>query len=262
MKSKTAARAFSVVMTTAVSVLALNPGAYALDNPKSSRDAVRDRRVMNQPVAAPAAEESTIQSQIRSIYQNFSNSYRLGTGDVIAIHVDKHPDDSVERIAVSPAGQVYYPLLGNINAGGKTISELQDFFTTSISQYIKDPKVTLSLLEANSAKIGVLGDVRVPGVLIMSHPMRVLDAITAVGGITDLGNSTDVTILRQYLDGRVQTINVNVKRILKGQANAEENVSLTAGDTIIVHGNKLKTLGTVSSLMGITSFLTLLGRRP
>ena len=208
--------------------------------------------------AATGADEAAIQSQINSIYRGFYNSYRLGAGDVIAIHVDKHPDDSVERVVVSPVGQVYFPLLGNVSVAGKTMEELQDFFIPAVSEYIKEPRVTLSLIEANSAKIGVLGDVRNPGVVIMSRPMRVLEALTAVGGITDLGSSTNVAVLRHYDDGRVQIVNVNVKRVLQGKAGSEENLYLASGDTIIVHGNKLKALGKISSVVGLTSFFNFL----
>jgi len=209
------------------------------------------------------AGEVAIENQIASVYRDFYGSYRPGPGDVIAIHVDKHPDDSVERAVVSSAGQIYYALVGNVMVGGKTVPDLQEYFSTTISEYIKAPRVTLTLLEANSAKIGVLGDVRSPGIVIMSRPMRVLDAVSAVGGITDLGSSSEVSVLRQYGDGRVKTFNVNVKNIMKGKATAEENIYLSAGDTVIVHGNWLKKMGTISSMVGIANFFTFLssGRR-
>jgi protein involved in polysaccharide export with SLBB domain len=169
--------------------------------------------------ADTTAEETAIQAQINSVYQQFYNSYRLGAGDVVAIHVDKHPEDSVEKTTVSPVGQVYYPLLGNVKVAGKTLAQLQEYFTTSISEYIREPRVTLSLLESNSSKYGILGDVREPGVKIMTRPMRVFDAITAAGGITDTGSSSNVTVLRQDPFGNVQNVKVNVKKMLQGKAN-------------------------------------------
>jgi polysaccharide export outer membrane protein len=138
------------------------------------------------------------------------------------------------------------------------MSQLQDFFTASVSEFIRDPRVTVALVEANSAKVGVLGDVHTPGVLVMSRPMRVLDAITAAGGILDTGSASKVSLLRQYEDGRVQMATVNVKKILQGKANPEENMYLRAGDTVIVHGNLFKTLTRISALVGVTSFITFL----
>jgi polysaccharide export outer membrane protein len=221
---------------------------------------VDTRKIQNSSAQAQSAEEAAIQSQISSVYQNFLSSYRLGAGDVVAIYVDKHPDDSLQRAVVSPVGQVYYPLMGNVTVAGKTITQLQDFFTTSISEFIKDPKVTLSLLEANSAKVGVLGDVRSPGVILLARPMRILDVITAAGGITDLGSSSNVSVLRQFEDGRTQTFTVNVKKILQGKAGPEENAFVRTGDTIIVHGNTFKAISKISSMVGITGLITFITR--
>ena len=253
--------------TTALSIAALAavtalPAGAASQKQSSARTpgASTETNTLNAADTTSPSEEAAIQQQIQSVYRGFHESYRLGPGDVIAIHVEKHPDDSVERAVVSPVGQIYYPLMGNVTVVGKTVVQLREHFTNSISEFIKEPKVTLSLLEANSAKIGVLGDVRAPGVLVMTRPLRVLDAITLAGGITDTGSKSNVSILRQYEDGRTQILTVNVKRILEGKAGAEDNGYLRAGDTIIVHGNLVKKLGTISSMVGIASFATFLAR--
>src|SRR5262249_31460617 len=195
------------------------PAAAVAQNNKDAHPIPTPTSPIKQPDGTGGpADEAAIQNQINSVYDNFYHSYRLGPGDVIAIHVDKHPEDSAERIVVSPVGQGYYSLLGNVTGVGETMPQLQEYFTASISGFIRDPRVTVSMLEANSSKIGILGDVRVPGVILMTRPMKVLDAITAAGGITDLGSASDVSILRQYEDGRVQVVSVNVKNILKGKA--------------------------------------------
>jgi polysaccharide export outer membrane protein len=215
---------------------------------------------LNSPEQADPSEEAAIQAQINSVYQSFYNSYRLGPGDVLGIYVDKHPEDSVPSVAVSPVGQVYYPLMGNVAVAGKTVPQLQTLFTTTISEYIKDPRVTVALLEAHSAKIGILGDVREPGVKIMARPMRVLDAITLAGGITETGSGSNVSILRQHDDGRVQMLTVDVKKILKGKASPEENAYLRAGDTIVVHGNMFKKIGKITSVLGVANFISFVTR--
>lgn len=222
-------------------------------------DAIVDTRGLNPGEATTPAEEAAIQSQIDAIYRGFYASYRLGPGDVIGIYIDKHREDSVEKVAVSPVGRVYFPLLGDIPVAGKTLPQLQGYFTNAAAEFIREPRVTLALLEAQSAKIGVLGDVKTPGVMVMTRPLRVLDAITQAGGILDTGSST-VSILRQYEDGRVQVLKADVKKILKGKASPEENAYLRAGDTLIVHGNLIKTLMKVSNMVGIASFATFIAR--
>ncbi len=259
---KTVSFAFSLL-------LGLLAGSALIAHPAAAQSAAlhddKERpRVVNaeghKEAATFSADDATIQNHIQSVYQNFLNTYRLGAGDVLGIFVDKHPDDSVPRAVISPVGQIYYPLMGNITVVGKTLPQLQEFFTTSISEFIKEPRVTVSLLEANSAKIGVLGDVKNPGVVVLSKPMRVLDALAAVGGITDTGNSSKVSVLRQFEDGRTQVVTVNVKKILQGRAGPEENLAIRAGDMVVVPGNTFKTLSKIASIVGLTSFVTLISR--
>jgi protein involved in polysaccharide export with SLBB domain len=88
--------------------------------------------------------------------------------------------------------------------------------------------------------------------------MRLLDLISAAGGITETGNSTRVSLLRQHEGGGTQVLTVNVKRILQGKAGPEDNPYLQKGDTVIVHGNLFKKVSKISSLMGIGSFVAFL----
>lgn len=261
-----------ILMMAALIGLCANAAAQDLtrlvspNSGSSKSDGTRPRTVKKNDVTAgqlnpsepiSTTEEAAIQAQINSVYQGFYNSYRLGPGDIIGIYIDKHPEDSVERVTVSPVGRVYFPLLGNVTVVGKTMPQIQEYFSIAVAEYIREPRVTLSLLEAQSAKIGVLGDVKTPGVQVMTRPLRVLDAITMAGGILETG-SQNISILRQYEDGRVQMLTVDMKKILKGKANPEENAFLRAGDTVIVHGNLFKKMGKVTSVVGLTTLFTFL----
>jgi polysaccharide export outer membrane protein len=229
--------------------------------PKDSQGAITDTRTLGPGEMVTPTEEAAIQTQINAVYSSFYNSYRLGPGDVVAIYIDKHPEDSVQRVTVSPVGRIYFPLMGDVSVVGKTLPQLQEYFTNAVAEFIKDPRLTLALLEAQSAKVGVLGDVKTPGVMVMTRPLRVLDAITLAGGILDTGSS-NVSILRQYEDGRVQVLNADMKKILKGTANPEENAFLRPGDTVIVHGNLFKTITKISSMVGVTTLVTFMTRGP
>ncbi len=210
--------------------------------------------------AKVVADEST-DPYFRRVYREFYDTYKLGPDDELAIRILNQPDYTLEKVKISPVGRIYHPLLGDVEVAGLTVDKLTEKLTADFSQYIINPKLSVSLLEANSAKVGVLGDVTHPGIVVMTRPMTVLDALSASGGISDLGSKSSVTILRQGGYDRPQTVNVNVKRILEGKANAEENLRLQAGDTIIVHGNKRKKISQVTSLLGFGNFLSfLLGR--
>src|SRR5258706_5460450 len=190
-----------------------------------------------------------------AIYRDFYNSYKLGPEDQLALRVQGQPDYSIELVTISPVGRIYHPLLGDLDVAGMTIPKLTERLTIELSQYVIDPKVSLSLIAANSAKIGVLGDVTHPGVIVMARPMTVLDAIAASGGVSDTGSKSDVTVLRQIGGGRSLIRKVNLKRILEGKGEPEENLAIQAGDTIIVHGNTRKKIANVTSLLGFGSFL-------
>jgi polysaccharide export outer membrane protein len=229
--------------------------------PRSVRNPEKKEPVPDTPLnaAATADEDAAIQSQINAVYQNFYNSYRLGPGDIIAVYIDKHTEDSAEKLTVSPVGKIYFPLLGTVTVVGRTVPQLQEFLTNSVAEFIREPRLTVVLIEAQSAKFGVIGDVKSPGLMVLTRPLRVLDAVTMAGGILDTG-SQQVSVLRQYDDGRVKVLSADIKKILKGKASAEENLYLRAGDTVIVHGNLFKTITKASSLVGVTTLVTFLSR--
>src|SRR5207249_3364284 len=105
-----------------------------------------------------------------------------------------------------------------------------------LSEYIINPRVSVELLETKSAKIGVLGEVLRPGIVVMSGPMTVLDAIKSAGGVADTGRKSNISLLRQTGHGW-QQMTIDVGRILKGKAGAEDDLQLRPGDTLVVHGN-------------------------
>jgi polysaccharide biosynthesis/export protein len=218
--------------------------------------AIQRQQVVAQTPASSAGQTSEDDQLFRGLYREFYDTYRLGPADEIAIRVTGHPDYTIERVKVSPTGSVYHPLLGDMEVAGMTVPRLTRRLTEELGEYLVGPKVSVSLLEANSAKIGVLGDVLHPGILIMNKPMNVMEAITASGGVADTGDKSGVIVLRQTRDGRAQTFKVNVKRILEGKAGVEENVSLQAGDTVIVNGNTKKKMTYILSLAGFGSFLS------
>jgi protein involved in polysaccharide export with SLBB domain len=197
---------------------------------------------------------------IKDVMRKFRETYRLGPGDELSIKVLKQPDYSLDKVKVSPVGSIFHNLLGEMDVAGMTVDQLKQRLTTEFSEYVIDPVVYIELNEAHSAKIGVIGEIARPGIIIMTRPMTVLDAINEAGGITDLGKKSAVTVLRQPTDGNSQLIEVNVKRILEAKAKPEENIALQAGDTVIVHGNTFKTLGKISTVTGFATLLTFISR--
>jgi len=247
-------------LAVALMMLACAPQGYQVFARTASATTQNPSSAKAQSPASAASQDQGDERLLKDIYQEFSDTYRLGPTDEIAIRVIGQPDYSLERVKVSPTGSVYHPLLGDVGVAGLTVPQLIDRLTKDLSEYLINPKVSVALVEANSAKIGVLGDVVHPGILVMSGPMNVLNAIAASGGFTDTGDKSGVTVLRHMRDGSAQTLKVNVKLILEGKAGPEEDIALQAGDIVLINGNTKKKVNTVLSLAGFGSLLSFITR--
>jgi protein involved in polysaccharide export with SLBB domain len=208
-----------------------------------------------------AQTNSAADPYFKDIYRHFYTTYKLGPADEVAIRIVGQPDYTLEKAQVSPMGRIYHPLIGDIDVAGLTIAQATERLTIEFSQFIREPRVSISLLAANSSLVGVLGDVAHPGIVVMSRPMTLLDAISASGGVTDFGSQSNITLVRRGIDGVMRTSKVNLKRVLEGKGTAEDNVTLQAGDTLIVHGNTRKKIGLAMSTFGFGRFLDFLVRR-
>jgi polysaccharide export outer membrane protein len=214
----------------------------------------------NHRLAMELAFPIELAAQTPRAAQEFAAVHKLGPGDELAVQVEKHPDYSTE-VAVSAGGTVLYPLIGQVDVAGLTVTEAQDRFAARFAEYLVSPRVHVSLAGIHSQRISVLGDVARPGVIAVKGPMRVLDAIAEAGGVREDGSLRNVTILRQEPGGAFQTFKVDAKRILEGKATQAENLAVEPGDTIVVHGGLKKWLPLAGSITGIATFILYLTGR-
>src|SRR5262249_5575453 len=89
------------------------------------------------------------------------SEYRLGPEDLIEVFVWKQPPFSTS-VVIRPDGKISLPLLGELDATGKTSVELQGEIATRLRQYVSEPMVNVIVKEINSPKVSVLGQVRKP----------------------------------------------------------------------------------------------------
>ncbi len=236
--------------------MAQNTPLPTTEKPLPPEDQTPKERVSEQ--VKPPVEPDT--QSFNDVYRKFHESYKLGPNDEVAIRIVGQPDYSLERTKISPVGRIFHPLLGDVEVAGRTVPQLTEELTKDLAEYLLNPKVSVSLLETKSAKVGVLGEVLRPGILIMNEPMRVLDAIKEAGGFTEYGSKSNVTIYRQDTSGRIGTHEVNLKKLLDGKSSTEENMELQPGDTVMVNGNARKKVAFVASLTSLGSFMTFIGR--
>jgi polysaccharide export outer membrane protein len=156
--------------------------------------------------------------------------YRLGAGDKVRVEVYRDTQLS-QSVQVRPDGKITLPLVGDIDAHGKTPTELDDAITIALKEYVNNPSVTVIVVEAAAATAYVIGGVNNPGAIPLQGNVTVLQALASAGGFTDFADRKNILILRKASSG-TETIKFNYKEAIQGSPSAE--MPLRAGDTVVV----------------------------
>lgn len=156
--------------------------------------------------------------------------FRIGREDVLDINVWKEAELS-KTIPVRPDGFISLPMAGELQAEGKTPSELEDAIKQKLAHYIQDPKVTVIVHEVNSARVFVTGEVQHPGAYPLRGRVSVLQALALAGGLSEFANSGAIVVIRPGADGG--RIPVSYSDLISAEG-ARKDVSLQPGDTVVV----------------------------
>ena len=176
--------------------------------------------------AAPAPAESSAATKAHD------DNFVIGNDDLLAINVWKEPDIS-RSIPVRSDGKISLPLVGEVQAAGRTPLKLEQDITAKLKNFISEPEVTVIVQQINSQKFNVLGMVAKPGSYPLTNSATVLDAIALAGGFRDFAKKKSIYVLRQNADGTQTRLPFNYKDVIKGQ-NLAQNVKLQPRDTIVV----------------------------
>ena len=158
-------------------------------------------------------------------------SYLIGPGDILEISVWKE-EGLQKEVLVRPDGGISFPLVGEIEAGGKTAVQLQESIVKNIKRFIPDPVVTVSVLKVNDNKIFVVGKVKRAGEFIATHYIDIMQALAMAGGLDPYAKSGDIKILRR-VNGKTQAIPFEYDTVAQGD-RLEQNIILKSGDVVVV----------------------------
>ncbi len=225
-----------------------NKAAQSNDAPKSATKTPEIR-----------VEDKTLTSEeaaVISYYNNYLIDYRLGPNDVIAVEVfGQCPDYCKENITVPPTARISYPLIrGGIFVGGRTLEQIEDEITKKLDEYIIEPKVTVTLVKAMSARYSVMGKVTTPGIRVMDRKVSLSEAVAEAGGVTKEGNRKKVALVRFNAQGSLTRQDVDLAAIENGKAPV---IYLAPGDQVFVPGKGF-TVDTIFKALDKASLVRLL----
>lgn len=184
------------------------------------------------PDGGASSATSIAQSDAGSNKTPHDDNFVIGNDDLLAISVWKETE-LTKSVPVRSDGRISLPLVGEIQAAGRTPAQLEKEITEKLKNFITTPEVTVVVEKVNSRKYNVLGEVTKPGSYLLTTETTVMDAIAAAGGFRDFAKKSGVYVLRKGRDGQESHLKFNYKDFVKGK-NTAQNVKLEPNDTIIV----------------------------
>lgn len=161
-----------------------------------------------------------------------ADEYTVKAGDILGISVWKEPDLTSNTVLVRPDGTFSIPLVGQVDARGKGVLELQTLITERLRKYISDPVVTVSVQEVKGNKVYVIGQVTKPGEFVVNPSVNVMQALSMAGGATAFASLNNIIILRRSAAGQV-ALPFHYNEVIHGK-DLQQNVELQAGDVVVV----------------------------
>jgi polysaccharide export outer membrane protein len=129
-------------------------------------------------------------------------------------------------------GKISVPLIDEVQAAGLTPLQLKEVLIEKFKKFIDNPNISVIVIEANSFKVYITGQVRTPGVYRIRSETSLPQGIAMAGGFTDWANQKKILIIRKE-NGKEKRITANYKKIVEGNEPISNSI-LKSGDTIIV----------------------------
>jgi polysaccharide export outer membrane protein len=186
--------------------------------------------------APPAPEEGD--GQLRS-------TYVLGPDDQITIRALDVEEISEKPIRIEMSGHIRLPLVGRIEAAGLTVEQLENEISQRLKEYVKEPEVTVSIVEFRSQPVSVIGSVKNPGVHQLEGRRTLVEILALAGGLADdAGYSLKITRRLEWgpiplesaqndATAKYSVAEVRLKEILDA-SKPEENIVIKPYDVISV----------------------------
>ena len=163
--------------------------------------------------------------------------YRINGGDTL--HISVYGEKDLDRdVAVEPDGGIAFPLVGNLNAKGLTLSELQKKIAEALRNgnmlpNVTDAEVTVSLVRSTGNSFSVIGQVKQPGTFVTDTQVDVMQALSLAGGLTPFASKSRIIVLRRDGSGAQTKLKFDYSAIEDGE-KLDSNILLQGGDVVVV----------------------------
>jgi protein involved in polysaccharide export with SLBB domain len=155
----------------------------------------------------------------------------LGPGDKLELTVFYGDEEAKQTYTLDGSGQMEVRYIGTVAAGGKTVRDVQEEIRSRLADgYLRDPVVQLTVVEINSLKCSVFGQVARSGTIKFTPGMTIVEAIAQSGGFAPLARKNMVKVTRS-LEGKKETYKVPVEMIAEGK---RPNFPMMPGDEVFV----------------------------
>lgn len=166
--------------------------------------------------------------------QPVRNEYVLGSGDVIRVTVYQNPDLTLET-RVSEAGVISYPLLGSVKVGGQSVTEVEKRIADGLrtGNFVKQPQVTVLVIQVRGNQVSVLGQVNHPGRFPLEvADSRLSDVLAVAGGIAPTG--ADIVTVVGTRGGQPFRAEIDLARSIGSANRATGDIQIVNGDVVWV----------------------------
>lgn len=214
-------------MNTALRLIALLFAVFALAACGSS-----GRSNANVTAATSVASYDLPVGQVASPTED----YRIGETDLLKVSVFRVPELSFDELRVDSSGNIQMPLIGTVRAAGLTSSELTAALTSQLgARYLRNPQVTVTVIQAASQKITIDGAVTQPGVYEMRGRTTLMQAVAMARGPSRSADLSSVAVFRT-IDGQRMVAVFDLGAIRNGAA---EDPVVLGEDVIVVDTSRL-----------------------
>jgi polysaccharide export outer membrane protein len=160
--------------------------------------------------------------------------YTLQPLDLLRIVIFQEPD--LERqVRISQEYTINLPLIGLLDLSGKSVRQAEELIRSRYdAEYLKNPQITITVLEYTPRTVQVVGAVNQPGAIAFTpeQQMTIMEAIAKAGGHSRVADIRRVRLTRQTPDGKAEILTINLDDLMKGSST--ENWALQKGDVIFV----------------------------